>query len=177
MNDSLITTFDAVRTVVCSLIQSHVVYCNCLFASLPVYSIDRLQLILNSAARLVRGLRKLDHVTPALCDQLHWLPKPYIHTNCTFWPSYGCTARRHHTSPSCSSLFPLSTLIAGCILPQLVSSYIPRSETEFGKKAFSFAGQSVRNSQPTNVKLCNSTSSFHVSLKTFLICVAYSNNH
>ena len=32
--------------------------------------------MLNAAARLVVGTGKYDHITPALCDVLHWLPVP-----------------------------------------------------------------------------------------------------
>ena len=40
---------------------------------LPRYLIDRLQRIQNSAARLITGSRKYEHITPIL-KQLHWLP-------------------------------------------------------------------------------------------------------
>jgi len=34
-------------------------------------------MVLNVAARLVVGTGKYDHITPALCDVLHWLPVPH----------------------------------------------------------------------------------------------------
>ena len=37
---------------------------------------SRLQYVQNCAARLIRGARKFDHVTPLLID-LHWLPMTY----------------------------------------------------------------------------------------------------
>jgi len=40
--------------------------------SLPAYQIDRLQSVLNAAARLVYSSRRYDHVTPLL-HELHWL--------------------------------------------------------------------------------------------------------
>jgi len=36
--------------------------------------LNKLQSVQNSAARLFGGLRKYDHITPLLRDQLHWLP-------------------------------------------------------------------------------------------------------
>jgi len=38
--------------------------------------ICRLQMVLNVAARHVVGLGKYEHITPVLCDVLHWLPVP-----------------------------------------------------------------------------------------------------
>ena len=54
-------TFDAARKLICSLIHSRVDYCNSLFAGLPAQSINHLQSILNSSARLACGLHKYDH--------------------------------------------------------------------------------------------------------------------
>ena len=42
---------------------------------LPVYLSRRLQSVLNAAARLIFGLRRLDHVSDALIS-LHWLRIP-----------------------------------------------------------------------------------------------------
>ena len=51
-------------------------YCNALYYGLPKYLIDRLQLVQNSAARLVTASREHDHITPIL-RRLHWLPVRY----------------------------------------------------------------------------------------------------
>ena len=48
-------------------------YCNSLLAGLPTESINKLQNVQKCAARLVLGLRKFEHITPAL-KNLHWLP-------------------------------------------------------------------------------------------------------
>ena len=47
--------------------------CNCLLFGIPKYQRDKLQRIQNTAARLVMGLKRSDHVTPIL-KNLHWLP-------------------------------------------------------------------------------------------------------
>jgi len=41
---------------------SRVDYCNSLLAGVPRYQLDRLQSALNSAARLIVGAKKLDHI-------------------------------------------------------------------------------------------------------------------
>jgi len=67
---------EAAKTVglVNSFIVSRVDYCNSLLASVPQYQLDRLQAVMNTAARLVLGVGKFDRIRHLLSDRLHWLP-------------------------------------------------------------------------------------------------------
>ena len=57
-------------------IASRLDYCNIsVLHSLPWTRLQLLQSVLNSAARLIRGLGRFDHITSVLID-LHWLPNP-----------------------------------------------------------------------------------------------------
>ena len=58
-----------------ALVHSRLDYCNSLLARLPWSLVQQLQSVLNSAARLIFGLKRFDHITPALME-LHWLPYP-----------------------------------------------------------------------------------------------------
>ncbi len=58
------------------LIFSRFDYCNSLYYGTHRKLLDRLQMVQNSAARLMTGTGKHDHITPAL-RSLHWLPAPY----------------------------------------------------------------------------------------------------
>ena len=51
-------------------------YCNCLLYGIPKYQRDKLQRIQNTAARLVMGLKRSDHVKlcNAILTILHWFP-------------------------------------------------------------------------------------------------------
>ena len=60
------------KTIATSLIHSQVDYCNSLFLNLPRCQPDRLQLILNSAARAVSQTPRFTHISPVL-KSLHWL--------------------------------------------------------------------------------------------------------
>ena len=67
-----IPTWTAVQ-LVNSFVVSRVDYCNSLMAGLPASQLERVQSVLNCAARLIYGRRKNDHITPLLRDKLHWL--------------------------------------------------------------------------------------------------------
>ena len=60
------------RNFATALIHSKLDYCNSLFLNLPANQLDRLQLVLNSAARAVTNTPKFHHLTPIL-KSLHWL--------------------------------------------------------------------------------------------------------
>lgn len=59
-------------TIATSLIHSKLDYCNSLFLNLPSCQLNRLQSIINSAARAVAMTSKYSHITPLL-KSLHWL--------------------------------------------------------------------------------------------------------
>ena len=59
-----------------SFVISRVDYCNSLLAGLPKYQLDRIESVLNVAARLIFGRGRYEHVTPLLRDRLHWLSVP-----------------------------------------------------------------------------------------------------
>ena len=59
-------------TIATSLIHSKLDYCNSLYLNISNQQLNRLQLILNSAARAVTNTPKFHHITPHL-KSLHWL--------------------------------------------------------------------------------------------------------
>jgi Reverse transcriptase (RNA-dependent DNA polymerase) len=60
------------RNIATTLIHSKLDNCNSLFLNLPANQLDRLELVLNSAARAVTNTQKFHHITPIL-KSLHWL--------------------------------------------------------------------------------------------------------
>ena len=62
----------AARIIAIALIHSKLDYCNSLLLNLPASHLNRLQLVLNSAARAVTRTSKFRHISPILKD-LHWL--------------------------------------------------------------------------------------------------------
>ena len=66
-------TEDQAKTIIHSHVTSRLDSNNGLLVGLPKKELRRLQLVQNVGARLIKGLRKHDHITPTL-RQLHWLP-------------------------------------------------------------------------------------------------------
>ena len=56
--------------------MSRIDYCNCLLAGAPAKITDKLQSVMNAAAKIVCGLKKYDHIVQHMRDTLHWLPVP-----------------------------------------------------------------------------------------------------
>jgi hypothetical protein len=65
----------ALVTLIRALVVSKVDYCITALVGASIHLLDRLQAVLNAAARLVLSARKFDHITPLLRD-LHWLRVP-----------------------------------------------------------------------------------------------------
>ena len=69
------TVSHALLTLVRAIVVSKVDYCNLVLAGVSRLLQDRLQSVLNAAARLVFSARRSEHITPLL-QELHWLKVP-----------------------------------------------------------------------------------------------------
>jgi|SRR6218665_2661404 len=63
-------------TLIHAFICSQIDYCNSLLIGLPKVRLTPIQLVLNTAARLITPLRLLrySHISTYMFDELHWLP-------------------------------------------------------------------------------------------------------
>ena len=66
-------TIAATKTLVYAFATFHLDFCNSLLFGLPTYQQERLQKVLNAAARVTSLTPKYVHITPVLI-QLQWLP-------------------------------------------------------------------------------------------------------
>ena len=73
-NGSPVVNERVLLTLVHAFITSRVDHCNGVKYGSNGYLLDRLQSVLNSAARLILGVRKFDSVSAAIRNELHWLP-------------------------------------------------------------------------------------------------------
>ena len=66
----------AANQLVHSFVVSRVDYCNSILSGAPAVLTDRIQSVLNAAARLIYERGRFDYVTDILRDRLHWLRVP-----------------------------------------------------------------------------------------------------
>ena len=64
---------ESLRTLVHAFVTSRVDHCNGLLYGSYSYLLDRLQSVLNLAARLVLNIAKFSRISAAIRDELHWL--------------------------------------------------------------------------------------------------------
>ena len=141
---------------------------NSLPAGLPACARNKLQLVQNAAAKIVKGLKKYDHVSPALRD-LHWLPvKRRIEFKVLLLcykalndggPAY-LKDMLHISEPQKSGLRSASDFLR-----------LDRPKTElvtYGDRAFSFAAIELWNNLPLKLRAKETLSAFKSSLKTHL---------
>ena len=169
--------FEAAKTAVVCFVVSQIDRCNSLLAGAPKYLHDRLQSVLNAAARLVCNRRKYDHVTPLLRDVLHWLPVP---SRIEYKLALLVYKSLHGASPDYLSAYCLSPSSSGA--GRLLRSgargdlYVRRTKLRFGDRAFSTAGPSCWNRLPPEIRLSDSVDIFKSRLKTYLFTEAYKYN-
>src|SRR5664279_820830 len=161
--------FEAAKTVVNSFVVSRIDYCNALLAQSPKNLLARLQYVLNSAARLIIGGHKYDHVSSAMRNQLHWLriEERIKYKLCLLvYKSLNKMAPQYLTE-MCR---PVSDSVGRRRLRSAANLIldIPRTNTNFGAGSFSVAGPVAWNNLPCKIRNATSLSSFKSQLKTHL---------
>jgi len=148
----------ALATLVTSFIMSKVDYCNVVLAGLPQRELNRVQSVVNAAARLSADARKYNHVglSPLLRD-LHWLRVPE-RVKCKL-----CVLmHRCLTGAAARYLIELAVPVASTARRRLrsVSSadlVVPSTRrSTIGDRAFAVAGPRAWNSLPSDVRTSKS---------------------
>lgn len=164
-------SLDACRTLVNTLLITRTDYCNTLLYGIADNLLRRLQVLQNSAARLVFRLRRRMHVTPCLIS-LHWLPVRYRIQHRLATTVFKCCSGSAPIYLS-SLIRPYSqdrSLRSGAD-PSLLQEISTR--TKFGERAFSVAGPKIWNGLPRNLRQLTSLTIFKKDLKTHFCTLAY----
>ena len=166
---------ESVKTMVHAFVSSRIDGCNTVLAGSSKASTDRLQRVLNAAARVVSGTRKFDRgLTHLLHSELHWLDVP---ERIQF--KLGVTVHRclqgnapRYLVDCCKSTADVASRqrLRSASRHQLI---VPRHRrTTFGRRAFSVAGPSAWNSLPDYLRdLSLSEDTFRRLLKTYLFAL------
>ena len=168
-------TEDSTKILVHAFITSHIDYCNSLLYGIPKHQINRLQKVINAAARVVCLLPRFDNITPTLM-RLHWLPVKHrvifkiVLLVCNalhgFVPKYIGDMLTYKQSNNYSLKSDEQMLL-----------HVPTTcRKSLVDRAFSKAGPTLWNLLPYEIRLLPSLDSFKINLKTFLYRDVYINN-
>ena len=158
-----------------ALVHSRLDYCNNVVVRLPWSLVQQLQSVLNSAARLIFGLKRFDRITPALMD-LHWLPYPQRITYKLCMIMFKCLrgSAPAYLADYCTntSLVPGRSALRSAAHGDIV---VPSHRTDWGSRSFAVAGPSSWNALPVDLRSSSfGLDAFAKHLKTHLFGLAYS---
>ena len=159
-------------TLMHAFVTSRVDYCNAVYAGATKTVTNKLQRVLNAAARVVSDTRKFDRgLTSLVHDELHWLDVPervtYQMGDMVYRCLHGQAARYLADHLITSSDVASRLRLRSANRHQLI---VPRCRLNtYGRRAFSIAGPTVWNSLPDDLRdpACGSDS-FKQFLKTIL---------
>ena len=144
---------DSAATLVHAFVKSRVDYCNAVLAAAPKTTTDRLQRVLNAAARVVSDTRKFDHGLSRLMHQeLHWLDIPervsyklgILTRRCLLGKAPIHVQLLYPGRPSCN------TSLRSAARHQLT---VPRHRlSTYGSRAFTVAGPMTFNTLPNDLQ-------------------------
>ncbi|KAI2646203.1 UDP-N-acetylmuramoylalanine--D-glutamate ligase [Labeo rohita] len=140
--------------------SSRLDYCNAVLGGCSARLINKLQLVQNSAARVLTRTRKYDHISPVL-STLHWLPiKHSIHFKILLItykalkglaPQYLSDLLSHY-SPSC----PLHSQNSGNLITPRIS------KSTAGGRSFSYLAPKLWNNLPNTVREAETLCQFKI---------------
>jgi hypothetical protein len=154
-----------------AFVTSKLDYGNALLLGYPATLLQRLQRVQNSAARILSGCHRHEHVTPIL-HKLHWLP---VTQRIKYKVAVLVFKAKHGIGPS--------------YLQELIKPYKPRrslrsadqellcvpstKSSRVAQKAFCVAGPTLWNSLPLDMRQLDNLVTFKGKLKTYLFVQYY----
>jgi len=161
------------RDVIARLVLLRIDYCNAVIAGPPASSPTPLQRLPNAAARLVLGLDRRTHMTPAL-KRLYWFSVKY---RALFKLATLMHRGLHRCCPAyATDIVTLndSDTVVLCLRPSTTRAAIMKpTRTQFSRRAFSVAGPDIWNSLPPEIRLTENCYWFCLICITLLISVTH----
>jgi len=164
-------SYDTAKILMHAFVTSRIDSCNALLFGLPSFLIQRLQQVLNSAARVIARSWKFDRITPLLIE-LHWLP-----------------VEQRIIFKILLFTFKVAKGLAPSYLSELLEAHVPvrmlRSSTQllllepkfnlksYGSRACSVCAPRLWNSLSLEIRKCDSIDTFKKKLKTHLFRSSY----
>jgi hypothetical protein len=169
---------EARKTLINAFVVSKLDYCNSIYAGQPQCQLNRLQSVMNAAARLVYDKSKYSHITPLL-RELHWLRVPQR-------IEYKLCSLTHRALHEKMPLY-LAELIKQPMLNSrqltlrsaengaktLVIEHLRKSATVFGERAFAVAAPRAWNQLTPEVQEIVDNNNFKKCLKTHLFAKSF----
>lgn len=161
---------ETAKTLMRSLVLSRLDYCNSLLYGIPKYLLNQLQVVQNTAARIIYRLRRRDHITPALIS-LHWLPIDMRIRYKILLITFKCL-RGIGPIYLASLLSPVETgrSLRSSTEERLVC---PLTRTNSGSRAFSSAAPVLWNALPSTLQNIQELDTFKNELKHHLFVFKY----
>ena len=161
------------KTLVHAFVTSRVDYCNSLLYGTPASHLNKVQRVLNAAARLACRAPRYCRITP-LMRELHWLPiRQRIHFKMllfTFKAIHGIAPLYIQDLVQVKSQGAYNLRSSRAVLLDAPSI---RTKVTLGDRAFQVAAPKLWNSLPSELRLINNIDIFKRHLKTYLFKVAF----
>jgi len=157
-------------TLVVALVLSRLDYGNTVLVGLPAYLYNRLQSVLNAAARSITSLRRSDHIIDTLASfhRLKVLERSQFKIATIVYRSLNGMAPRYLAA----DLRRLSDMPSRRRLRSSFTDQLDVRQSQcstVGDQAFAVAGARLWNSLPHDIVVSDTLSHFRYGLKTFLL--------
>ena len=158
-----------------ALVLSRLDYSNSLLYGATRSDLDKLQRTMNSAARLITGIKKCEHISDALRN-LHWLP---IECRIKFKILLTVYKSLNGLAPDyLSALIDVRRPTRSLRSSDKLLLNVPKINTvTYGQRAFSYVAATLWNSIPDNIRNSVTVEIFKTRLKTFLFKEAYNSSN
>ena len=162
---------EAPEKLVHAFVTARLDYCNSNLVGISDATVKKLQLLQNSAARLVSKTGRYEHISPAI-KALHWLPKRYRIDFRIITLTYNAL---NELVPSyirkILQIYHSARTLRSTGSNLLLTARV-RFKT-FGRRSYHYAAPALRNQLSTKLRNCHSISSFK-SILSYQFSITYS---